>query len=48
MWGYTLIRKERGGVTLMCDDGESAYLTEEEYELFKTNRRKIGHTSDPQ
>ena len=46
MWGYTLIRKERGGVTLMCDEGSSAYLTDEEYEVFKRRRREIDPTEE--
>lgn len=46
-WGYTLIRKERNGVTLMSDCGDSAYLTYEEYESFKSRRQEISPTNDP-
>jgi len=37
-WGYTIIETEEG-VLIQVENGDTQYLTHEEYELFVKNRQ---------
>ena len=47
IWGYSILtwsynkEGEKEGVTIMADNGETQYLTIEEFEKFKINRKKL-------
>ena len=48
MWGYTILQwvsddgvKEPHGVVLQIDNGDTQYLTIEDYTLFLKNREKL-------
>ena len=41
MWNYTIINKTEEGVTIQIDNGDTQFLTNEEYDLFVKNREKL-------
>jgi hypothetical protein len=41
MWEYKIIQQDNKGVLIQVDNGDSQYLTTEEYKIFVENREKL-------